>query len=256
MTPDPGPRTPDGAPCAPWLIHLDEVPSTNSWALERWQALAHGAVVYTTRQTGGRGRGGNTWEAPPGVLTASFVLHLPTDAGQLALAAGLATVHAVEDLVPGQRIGLKWPNDLVVGRRKLAGILCERPSPSVAVVGIGLNLAPEWPDSTWEDRTTSVAALGAAVTAADGLRVVGMIRRYLLEAAGLLRTGGFAALLPALRERDVLMGRTVLIEVGQERRGGLAEGLDDQGCLLVNGQALRAGHVAAWDDAPRVSGIG
>ena len=247
MTSDPGPRTSDGAQSAPWLIHLDEVPSTNTWALDHFQALAHGAVVWTTRQTGGRGRGGKVWMAPPGVLTASVVLHLPTPPGPLALAAGLAVLHAAEDLTPGLRIGLKWPNDLVVGRRKLAGLLVERPSAQVAVVGVGLNLAAHWEGDLAEQRTsltdhgadlnTDVASQVSALTA---------IRRYLLEASGLLRAGGFANLLPTLRERDVLAGQVVAVQDGARIHGGIAGGFDDAGRLLVGATPVTSGTVTSW----------
>ena len=96
----------------PWLIELETCPSTSTWALEHCAALAHGACVWTQRQTAGRGRGGSSWKAPAGVLTASFVLHLKTATPQLSLAAGLAVCHAIEDLCPGMHVGLKWPNDL------------------------------------------------------------------------------------------------------------------------------------------------
>src|SRR4051812_28776951 len=93
-------------------------------------ALAHGACVWTQRQLAGRGRGSNRWFSPPGVLTASFSLTLPgaLAARQLSLAAGLAVCHAVEDAVPRARVRLKWPNDCFLEDRKLAGVLCERPS--------------------------------------------------------------------------------------------------------------------------------
>jgi BirA family biotin operon repressor/biotin-[acetyl-CoA-carboxylase] ligase len=239
-----GPTTPRSE-ATPWLIALERVDSTNTWALARWQALAHGAVVWTACQTAGRGRAGRTWAAPPGVLTCSVALHLPTDAGQLALAAGLAVAHACEDRLPaGRPVGIKWPNDLMVGGRKLAGILVERPSPTVAVVGIGLNCAPVWDDPDLAARCIGLTELGATVEAGPAL--AGAIRQYLLEAAGVLRIHGLAPLLPALRARDVLTGRTVLIEDGDRRLGGMAGGLDDHGRLVVDGQAIASGHVASW----------
>ena len=87
--------TDDDSSPRPWLITLPTCGSTNSWVLERAEALAHGAVVMTHRQTAGRGRGANRWHAPSGVLTATVVLHQPDALPQLALAAGLAVVHAV-----------------------------------------------------------------------------------------------------------------------------------------------------------------
>ncbi len=235
-------------PDAPWLITLDEVPSTNTWCLERWQALAHGAMVWTPKQTGGRGRGGKSWAAPAGVLTASCVLHLPTDPGPLALAAGLAVLHTAEDLAPGLRCGIKWPNDLVVGRRKLAGVLVERPTAQVAVVGVGLNLSASWEGDLAQQRT-SLVEHGA--TATDPLTALTILRRYLLEAAGLVRAGGFSALLPSLRERDVLRGDLITIDDGGRLRQGTAGGIDPSGRLLVDDVPVISGSVVAWHPTAR-----
>jgi BirA family biotin operon repressor/biotin-[acetyl-CoA-carboxylase] ligase len=250
---------PDDHPAFPgWVIALPTCPSTNTWALDHLDALAHGACVWTPRQTAGRGRGASTWHAPPGVLTASFVLDLagPDERGavpaaQLSLAAGLAVANAVEDLVPAARIAIKWPNDVLLRERKLAGILCEsrrrddgRPA---VVVGIGLNLAPRW------DLAPAALPLAVSKVAPIGLDefapppaepvLLTALRRYLLEAWGLLAARGFAPLLPALRQRDWLAGRAVTVRDGERMLRGTAGGLDDRGALLVDGTVVASGTV-------------
>jgi BirA family biotin operon repressor/biotin-[acetyl-CoA-carboxylase] ligase len=251
-----------------WLIDLPTCPSTNTWALERIDALAHGACVWTERQSAGRGRNGAIWHAPSGVLTASFVLDLPATVAiaQLALCAGLAVAHAVEDLAPAARVRLKWPNDCYLDDRKLAGVLCERPAGvggrrDTVVVGIGLNLDPRW-DQT-PGALPLVAAAAPACVAEICIPVPGMVpmltalRRYLLEATGLLAAGGWRQLLPHLRARDWLRDREVVLEAGQQRHHGMADGLDDDGGLrLRDAQGGRQSFTSATVLSPVAGGGG
>lgn len=227
-----------------WLIEVPTCASTNTWALERLDALAHGACVWTERQSAGRGRGGAIWHAPPGVLTASFVLDLPVtvNIAQLSLCVGLAVAHAVEDLAPAARVRIKWPNDCYLDDRKLAGVLCERSLVTssrrdAVVVGIGLNLDPHW------DQTPGALPLVAGATPAcvaevctpvpGMVAVLTALRRYLLEATGLLAVGGWRHVLPHLRTRDWLRGRRVVLEADQRRHEGTGDGLDDDGRLCL-----------------------
>jgi BirA family biotin operon repressor/biotin-[acetyl-CoA-carboxylase] ligase len=251
----------------PWLIDLPTCPSTSTWALQRLEALAHGACVWTERQTRGRGQNGATWYSPPGVLTASVVLDLPATVppAQLSLCAGLAVAHAIEDLAPAARIRLKWPNDCYLDDRKLAGVLCERAAPSrragagrdAVVVGIGLNLDPQW-DQQPAALPLALGKVGAPASVAEVQKPVpGMLptlaalRRYLLEATGLLAVGGWEQLLPHLRARDWLIDRRVELAIGARRLAGTAAGLDGDGALLVRGEEgvvpVASGSVVAVD---------
>ena len=249
----------------PWLIAVETCPSTSTWALEHCAALAHGACVWTQRQTAGRGRGGSTWQAPAGVLTASFVLHLKTATPQLSLAAGLAVCHAVEDLCPGLQVGLKWPNDCILTTAagtsgKLGGILCERPQgmagKNCVVVGVGLNVDPDWS----ADRDSLLLAIGRSYPptslAEHGPTIPTMedlldgLRRYLLEAAGMLEAEQWHRIVDSWRTRDVLRGRELTIAVGSEQVSGTGTGIDDQGRLCLNRAdgplALTSGSVTRW----------
>lgn len=249
----------------PWLIELETCPSTSTWALEHVDALAHGACVWTTRQTAGRGRGGSRWQAPAGVLTASFVLQLKTATPQLSLAAGLAVCHAVEDCCPGLHVGLKWPNDCILTTAdgkpgKLAGILCERPQgvagKACVVVGIGLNLDPQWAD----DRESLLMAVGRTypptslaehvTTTPTMLDLLDGLHRYLIEAAGLLQAEQWHRIVDSWRDRDVLRGRELTIAIGGEQVSGRGSGIDDQGRLCLDRadgpMALTSGSVTRW----------
>lgn len=230
-----------------WLIELDTCPSTSTWALAHLSRLAHGDVVLTRRQTAGRGREGRPWLAPPGTLTCSLVLDLPqVHSAALGLAAGLACIHAVADVVPTVDAGLalKWPNDVLLGHRKLAGILCESAERRM-VVGIGLNRCAELPADLI---ATSLHRHGPPP---DESALINALRRRLIEAAGLVAAQGLVPLLPQLRQRDALLGRSCSVSTRTGELHGIGGGIDGDGRLLVvvahgGVAAVDAGHVTAW----------
>ena len=117
--------------------------SSNSHAmvLRKRKSLYAPAVILTGHQVRGRGRGSNSWWSGAGSLTATFVLPIEPhlQAHQIPLIAGLAVRNAVAELSGAHDIGLKWPNDLLHGDRKLAGLLCERID-HVDLIGVGLNV--------------------------------------------------------------------------------------------------------------------
>lgn len=238
---------PDPQSLSSWLITLDTCDSTNTWALAHAEALAHGAVVWTEAQTAGRGRQGRSWLAPAGVLTASFVCAIAdhSQSGPLSLAAGLAVIHACEDLCPGLSLGLKWPNDVLLDGKKLAGILSERTSgsPAAMIIGVGLNRAPVWPT---REPPVPCASL-AAYSDLDALELLTLIRKYLLEAAGLVQLHGLAPLLTQLQQRDTLRGRHITLDDGGRIHHGEAAGIDGEGRLILmtamGPQHLRSGHI-------------
>lgn len=151
---------------AGWLgaarIRLDRVDSTSDELWRRAEAgAAHGTVVSAAEQTAGRGRQGRSWTAAPGNLMVSWLLRLeraPAAISALSIVQGLALAQALDAHVPG-RIRLKWPNDLLLDGRKLAGLLLEsRPLDRVCIVsGLGLNLVT--PQEGWGELTGSAAAL-------------------------------------------------------------------------------------------------
>jgi BirA family biotin operon repressor/biotin-[acetyl-CoA-carboxylase] ligase len=199
-------------------LHLRATSSTN----DRARALAaagapHGTLVTATEQTAGRGRQGRTWAAPPGRALLCSVLLRDYDP-LLPLRAGLA----VADLA-GDAALVKWPNDVLLDGRKLAGILVEaRPQDGWAVLGIGVNVAVDLADLPPEVRERA-ATLG---------RAPGELERTLAELLRALEARLAeppAATLAALRARDALRGRPVRWADGE----GTGAGIDDAGALLV-----------------------
>jgi len=214
-------------------LHLREVDSTNRRARELASAGApHGTLVTATAQTAGRGRQGRRWSAPPGrALVLSLVLREAPALLPLAAAAAVAELAGEDALV-------KWPNDVLVDGRKVAGILAEgRPQEGWAVLGIGVNVAVRLEDLPAELRSTA----GTLGRAPDDLepaldRLLRALERWLTAPA--------VELLATLRARDALAGRGVRWEGGE----GVARGIDGEGRLVVEragGEriALEAGEV-------------
>ncbi len=125
------------------LRHARVIASTNDWARQEVESglIQAPALLIADSQSAGKGRGTNTWWSAIGNMAATFVMsqnpHIPL--GLTPLLAGLAVRRALVRLTACTEIGLKWPNDLVVGPRKLAGLLCER-LPQVDLIGVGVNV--------------------------------------------------------------------------------------------------------------------
>lgn len=202
-------------------LHLHETGSTNDVARDLAIAGApDGTVVTASSQTAGRGRQGRTWSAPPGcALLCSIVLRDPPPLLPLACAVAVA-----EACGPGAAI--KWPNDVWLDGRKLAGILCEgRPAEGWAIAGIGVNVAVCVDDLPPELHATATT-LGR--TPAD-------VEPFLAEVLGALERAlslSSSDVLGAWRARDALRGRSVSWAGGT----GVARGVDDEGRLVVEGR--------------------
>jgi BirA family biotin operon repressor/biotin-[acetyl-CoA-carboxylase] ligase len=214
----------------PALVCLAEVTSTLD-ELHRLAALGApaGTAVLADRQTRGRGRQGRAWQSPggQGIWLAYLVRPAAAETGVLALRAGLAVARAVEALGAGPRV--KWPNDVMLGDRKLAGVLCEakweRGRPAWVALGIGINVKGPLPDG--------LAGLAATLDEVGPAGRVDLLAR-LLPALHALPTG--SELGPdereALAARDWLRGRRLLEPVP-----GTAAGIDAGGGLMVETDA-------------------
>lgn len=213
---------------------LPETGSTNEdarlWAA---QGAPHGALVVADAQTAGRGRLGRAWATPPGAaLALSAVLRPGWPGDRLALlpfAAGLAVARALEGLA--LRPGLKWPNDVLVNGRKIAGILAEITRDAL-VLGIGVNL--NWPrrrmGHEFAARATSVLEeRGGPVSRPLFLRrLVAELDRALAELADTPD-----AALDAWRARSVTLGREVRVRAGDEILKGVAREVRRDGGLVL-----------------------
>jgi BirA family biotin operon repressor/biotin-[acetyl-CoA-carboxylase] ligase len=221
--------------------HYRRTDSTNMRARELAAAGApHGTVITAAEQTAGRGRQGRTWTAPAGkALLYSAILRPlgPWPLSLLPLAAAIAVCETAESLRSGVECGVKWPNDVLLDERKLAGVLIEtRPQDDWAVIGVGLNLGIEPGDFPGELRETATS-LGGDASPEGARSCLDERLDFWLDAAR-------EDILGAWRKRDVLRGR----EVAWSDGSGVADGVDDRGSLIVfapGGErlALSAGEV-------------
>jgi BirA family transcriptional regulator, biotin operon repressor / biotin---[acetyl-CoA-carboxylase] ligase len=201
-------------------LHLREIGSTSDRARELALAGApHGALVTAAAQTAGCGRQGRAWITQPGAaVTMSLVLRDPPELLPLAAAVAVAETCGT---VPEARI--KWPNDVLVDGRKVAGILAEgRPHEGWAVLGIGVNVAVDvalLPEELRE-RAGSLGRSQADVEPFLAALLVAL-EHWLAAPA--------AELLDAWRARDALLGRDIAWAGGE----GVAEGIDGEGRLVV-----------------------
>ncbi|WP_437993515.1 biotin--[acetyl-CoA-carboxylase] ligase [Sorangium sp. So ce145] len=241
-----------------------ETASTNDDARSAAAAGApHGAAFLADAQTQGRGRGGRSWHSPPGEnLYLSVVLRPSLPASRvapIALVMGLAVASVIERrLAPlpsrgasgggsAVEVRLKWPNDVLAGGRKLAGILVEAQlrgeSVSSVIVGVGLNVhASSFPPDL-SARATSLAMLGIDDVPRE--RLAAELLQAIGDAAARFEAGELAPFAEDLARMDWLRGRRV--EVGGVV--GVAAGIDPEGHLLVRGadgllRAVAAGEVS------------
>ena len=226
-------------PFAGRVHHHPRVGSTNDVAGALAEKGApHGTVVVADEQTAGRGRHGNHWFSPPGTGQYVSVLLRTASSPVLTLAAGVAVAEAL-GRAAGLDAALEWPNDVVVEdagrRRKVAGILAEASTVGDrvdrVVVGIGVNLR----DGAWRRAGVRAGSVRRPVRRPvdPGALLVEMLAA-LAERCREVESGGVAAL---LRRWEALApssrGAAVEWSVGQVRRRGVTEGVDEHGALIV-----------------------
>jgi BirA family biotin operon repressor/biotin-[acetyl-CoA-carboxylase] ligase len=223
------------------IVHLAEAGSTNSEGMRlAGQGAPTGTWVIADRQTAGRGRSGRAWESAPGNFYASLVLRdvFPLDkAAQLALVSGVA-VHAAVMAAAGGTLGtgleLKWPNDILLGRRKLGGILVEssvarRDHGALAVIGVGLNLSHH-PDLA-DKPATDLSQHGASIAP---LNFLPLLDRSMQEWISNWASGaGFAVVREAWLARSLPSGAGLTVHSGQGAVKGVFAGIDPDGALLL-----------------------
>ncbi len=230
------------------IRRFDEIDSTNEEARRLGDKGTEGPVwIVAARQTAGRGRRGRAWESPSGNFMGTLYLTPrcgPREAGELSFVAALAVHDAVEAMLPPPlrpALRLKWPNDLLHGRAKLAGILLESSGVAGAevawvAIGMGINLATH-PEGM-EYPATSLAAIGAGpVTPDEALAALdASFTRWLGVWRG---QHGFAAIREAWLKRAEGIGGAITVRLTGETLEGTFEGLAPDGALqlrLANGE--------------------
>ncbi|MBK7864826.1 MAG: biotin--[acetyl-CoA-carboxylase] ligase [Archangiaceae bacterium] len=222
------------------LHAFEKVDSTNSTAFKlAADGAMHGEVVVAEEQTSGKGRRGRSWSSPPGKnLYCSLILRPdlpPARASELTLVAAVALAETLRDA--GVKAEIKWPNDVQVAGRKIAGILTELSADTekvhFVVVGIGVNLncgAEDLPEELRETATSLKLTRGQPVmralfTAALWTRFESWLDRHTAE--------GFSPVRDAWRSYSATLGQEVLVKSEARELRGTAEDIDEQGALLI-----------------------
>ena len=223
------------------IHYFERLDSTSTTAFDLARSgAADGTVVIAEAQTRGRGRLGRSWVSPPFCnLYLSVVLRPPiaaTAAPQLTLVAGVALAEVVGLWTPGATI--KWPNDVLVDGRKLAGVLTEMEADGdlvrFVILGIGVNLNSVMDDFPAElhDKATSLRlATGAAV---DRVAFADALLARLEERYQLFLHSGFGAIRPLWEARSGLTGHVVAVDEGGRQQTGTVIGIDEDGVLLLH----------------------
>jgi BirA family biotin operon repressor/biotin-[acetyl-CoA-carboxylase] ligase len=243
------------------LAAFDQIGSTNAEALLRARDGEAGPMWFvTSEQTAGRGRRHRAWIAPRGNLASSILEGIeisPSVAATLGFAAGLALETALQKVSveaslrsagsDHMKFALKWPNDVLAGRQKLAGILLEAEAVGdnrlAVVVGIGTNVvaAPEGTPTP----ATSLAALGVQIGAEE---LFAALSDAWIEFRGIWDNGrGFGEIRKLWLERAAGLGERVAIQTGNAVIEGTFDTLDETGCMIVRAPDGRSLPVTAGD---------
>ncbi len=227
-------------PIARWLgttrIDLAECASTNDEAARLARAGArHGTVVLASSQTAGRGRDGRTWSSPPGFgLYLSAVIRSPLplqDVPPMTLAIGIGLCDAIR--ATGVDASLKWPNDALVGGKKLAGVLVEAqsqgPKLEAVVIGIGVNIGGQIPPAISGIATTLEEASGVPI---DREAFIAALLAYVERWVDRYVAMGLEEIIPAWTER-MAIGLSARATIDGSALTGEVCGLADDGALLL-----------------------
>ena len=208
--------------------------------------LAEGAAAATDHQTAGRGRLGRVWEAPPGSsVLVSVLLHPPAGRHwpELSLLGGVAAAEAVEGAT-GLSAQVKWPNDVMLDRRKVAGVIAEAGEQTV-VLGIGINVNQSR-DELPHDTTTETASLRTTTGRThDPAALLGSLLFRLERFYDLWRHGGLPDIYTELGPRNFLFGRRVAVD----GRPGIAAMIGHDGRLEVHLDGGETLHVESGEVA-------
>ncbi len=238
--------------------YFDEIGSTNSHARELAEAgAAEGTVVVAESQSQGRGRLGRRWESPPFTnLYLSILLRpklSPAHAAQITLMAAVALADVVDAYVPGQT-AIKWPNDILIGNKKLAGILteasCDTERVHYVILGVGVNLnyaSDAMPEELRRRATSLLEVTGKTVHRESFLQrlLQGIERCY-----GELEQAGFDALARRWQSYFAWRGRRLRIELLDQVTLGTAQGIDRDGALVLVDESGNEQRILAGDVIP------
>ena len=241
------------------VIYYGETDSTNTRATELLatdEPFATPCLVYAENQIAGRGRGTNQWWSATGSLTFSIIVdfeEIAFSAEQrplLPLLTGMAILHAGQSVLPGGDFALKWPNDVYLAGRKLAGVLTEVPSQSAdqAVIGVGLNVNNQFADAPDELKATCISLADRSGMQHDRIEILRMFLERFEALVNSFTAGN--SFLDKWPRYCMLTGKEITLQTGKDQVTGVCHGVDASGALLleIDGQhkSFFGGTVQSW----------
>ncbi|WP_028767995.1 bifunctional biotin--[acetyl-CoA-carboxylase] ligase/biotin operon repressor BirA [Shewanella fidelis] len=223
-------------------FYFDEIPSTNAFILKHAEELVSGDICVSEYQSAGRGRRGRVWVSPYGChLYFSMFWQFPQGMAQamgLSLVVACSIVSVLKQLGV-KDVGVKWPNDIYLENRKLAGVLIEMngqtDSECNLVIGIGLNMAMSEQHAAMIDQPWSDLVGQDAMP--DKTELLVLLQKQLQRDLSVFQGSGLSAFSQQWRDADLFDGRQVKLLMGQEEVLGVCRGVDEQGAILLETDA-------------------
>ena len=227
------------------LRRYETLDSTNQEARRLAKSGERGPLWIVAReQTAGRGRRGRVWVSERGNLFATLLMHVTiSQSAQLGFVAGLATSDAIMAYASAAEVKLKWPNDVLLNRKKVSGILLEGLGDDALAIGIGINLAHYPQDTEWP--SISVAAVTGRVPDLDGILL--RLATAMTAWYEIWVRQGFPPVRKAWLLRASGLGRPVRARLEDGERVGVFEDLDEDGALLLRDDAGTLTRIIAGD---------
>ncbi len=240
------------------VIYYDETDSTNIQAkLAGENGSEHGTLVVADRQVAGKGRRGRSWESPKGVCVYMTLLLRPSiapvKAPMLTLVMALSVAEAVRELT-GQEAGIKWPNDIVLNKKKICGILTEMSTEidyiNYVVTGVGINTNQETFSEEIRERATSLLIEGGRHISRSEL-VAAVMKRYEENYERFMETKDLSGLQKKYNGMLVNCGREVRVLEPKEEYSAFASGINEVGELVVTTPEGEEKHIFAGEVSVR-----
>ncbi|MBE5780870.1 MAG: biotin--[acetyl-CoA-carboxylase] ligase [Clostridiales bacterium] len=245
------------------IVHFDSLSSTNQKAKElALKGAEHGTVVVCEEQTEGRGRQGRQWLSKRGEgIYCSIILRPsvpPEQVHQFALMAGVAVARAISALGMLGNVGLKWPNDVLCGSRKISGILCEMSADpdgvEYLVLGIGINVKQqEFPRELWGIATSMAMETGRSCVRPQLLAMI-LTEFFDLYQEAMVKVS-FEPMLREYVDWSVCVGKQVTVSSHRSRISGRCLGFGPDGALVLRDQEGKMHSVLAGDVSVRGDGM-
>ena len=224
------------------VVHFAETDSTNTRAVEllaTGEPVATPCLVYAENQCAGRGRGANRWWSASGSLTFSLVVDFRAigfsaqQKSLLPLLTGMAIVQTGESVMPIGNFSVKWPNDVYLAGRKLAGVLTEVPSQSAdqAVIGVGLNVNNRFADAPDELKAVCISLADRSETQHDRIEILRMFLERFEALVNSFTAGN--SFLDKWPRYCMLTGKEITLQTGKDQVTGVCHGIDSAGALLL-----------------------